>query len=741
MLEKLMGRAWPAWIALGVGAGLLYIVIPSPAVGSLLSAATGLASVCLSLYGIRRHRSASVVAWLIFIGGQLSWVLGDLMYARNEFVLQQQPYPSMADVLYLLAYPLLVAGLFLLTRAQGPRTLAELIDSAVIATGLSLVYWIIVIDPIALDTATPLLIRITTIAYPTGGVLLCAVLLPMAARSGQRTPSAWLLLLGSVATLAGNAVYTLLPNPAAITIKVVFGGFLFSYLCFAGAAMHPSGHTPVPVRELKIFSRGQLGLLAAAALLVPAMLVLDGLRHPGSVSWLAIAVGSVVLLLLMLARLSGSITRVRVQAGQLEDLAMSDELTGLPNRRRFEERLRECLPAGRPQVAVLDLNGFKAVNDRFGHAVGDDLLAQVATRLSDSLREDDLVARMGGDEFAVLVSAATPAVMDNVVERLKVSLRLPIVTGGNDLLVTASIGIADSTGTDDPYEIMRRADVAMYVAKALGENQRRRYDPSMDDHAREQNRLAAELRIALDTGQFHLVYQPIVELPSGRITSVEALIRWNHPEHGFVSPADFIPAAERNGLIVEIGEWVLRTACAQAVTWRQTLGDRAPQRMSVNVSARQLTEPDFPGLVTEVLAWTGLGAANLIVEVTETAVFAGGQAVLAVNALHELGVHIALDDFGTGHSSLTLLQTVPVDVLKVDKSFVDNITMSGRHAVIASALIQVSDGLGLIAVAEGVETGEQAAELHRIGYRRAQGYYFGKPAAEPDFERTTAITV
>jgi diguanylate cyclase len=741
VLEKLTGRAWPVWIVLGVGACLLYTVIPSAGAGSLFSAATGVASVGCSLYAVRRYRSASVAAWLIFIGGQLSWVLGDLAYAGDEFFLHYQPYPSWADVLYLCAYPLLVTGLFLLTRAHGPRNRAELIDSAVIATGLGLVYWIIVIEPVATDAGTPGLVRLTTVAYPTGGVLLCAVLLPLLARSGRRTPSAWLLMLGSLATFVGNAVYTLLPSPSAYMIKLVFGAFLFSYLCFAGAAMHPSGHAPVAIRQLKTFTRGQLGLLTGATLLVPATLILEGVRQPGSVSWLAIAIGSIVLFLLVLARLSGSVTRVRVQAEQLEALAMSDDLTGLANRRRFEERLQECLPGGRPQVAILDLNGFKAVNDRFGHAIGDDLLTAVAIRLSQALREGDLVARMGGDEFAVLVPDATRGVMDGVVERLSASLRLPIVAGANDLLVTASIGIADSEETDDPYEIMRRADVAMYVAKSLGENRRRRYEPGMDDQAREQNRLGAELRIALDTGQFHLVYQPIVELPSGRITSVEALIRWTHPERGFISPVDFIPAAERNGLIVEIGEWVLRTACAQAVMWRRTLGALAPQRMSVNVSARQLAEPDFPELVTTVLAWTGLGADNLIVEVTETAVFDGGQAVLAVKTLHELGVHIALDDFGTGHSSLTLLQTVPVDVLKVDKSFVDNITMSGRHAVIATALIQVSDGLGLTAVAEGVETAEQAAELHRLGYRRAQGYYFGRPVAEPDFRTKSELAI
>jgi EAL domain-containing protein (putative c-di-GMP-specific phosphodiesterase class I) len=214
---------------------------------------------------------------------------------------------------------------------------------------------------------------------------------------------------------------------------------------------------------------------------------------------------------------------------------------------------------------------------------------------------------------------------------------------------------------------------------------------------------------------------------------VESLVRWQHPERGLVSPAEFIPLAERTGLIVELGEWILRTACERFARWQHEYGPLAPSRISVNVSARQLAEPGFAALVAEVLSQTGVAAGHLIVEVTETAVFGGGAAVQAVRDLHDLGVRIALDDFGTGHSSLGLLQTVPVDVLKVDKSFVDNLTMAGRHAVIATALIQVSNGLGLTAVAEGVETAEQAAELHRLGYQLAQGYHFGRPVAEPDF--------
>jgi EAL domain-containing protein (putative c-di-GMP-specific phosphodiesterase class I) len=343
---------------------------------------------------------------------------------------------------------------------------------------------------------------------------------------------------------------------------------------------------------------------------------------------------------------------------------------------------------------------------------------------------------MGGDEFAVLAPDATTEDGDAIVRRLIDALREPIVVGGHELLVAATLGIADATADADPVEVLRRADVAMYAAKEGGSRQHRRYCPELDDRAGEAARLGVEMRMGLDTGQFRMVYQPIVALPEGRTLYVESLVRWQHPERGFVSPADFIPVAEQNGLIVELGEWILRTACAQFMRWRQEHGANAPERISVNVSARQLNEPGFVTVVADVLERTGMPASSLIVEVTETAVFGGGTAVQAVKDIHALGVRIALDDFGTGHSSLGLLQTIPVDVLKVDKSFVDNLTMAGRHAVIATALIQVSNGLGLTAVAEGVETAEQAAELHRLGYQLAQGYHFGRPVAEPDFTIT-----
>jgi diguanylate cyclase (GGDEF)-like protein len=470
--------------------------------------------------------------------------------------------------------------------------------------------------------------------------------------------------------------------------------------------------------------------LTGSSLLAPVVLFVQGVADPGAIDWLPIGAAAVLLFVLVVVRMSGFVRRVQEQADQLDALAMEDALTGLPNRRRFEDRLRAARSGG-AQVALVDLDDFKAVNDRLGHAVGDQLLQTVGRRLASLLRPTDTVARLGGDEFAILLPDTSTAIADELVGQIAVALGQPVAAGGHQLLVGASVGVVDAAG-NDPVEIMRRADVAMYAAKATGAKQLR-YEPGMDERASEEARIGAQLRIGLDTGQFHLVYQPIVALPHGRVVAVEALARWRHPYPGELGPDDFIPVAERNGLIVELGAWILRTACAQAAAWRSEFGAAAPEKVSVNVSARQLTEPGFADLVAGVLAETGLPASCLAIEVTETAVFHGGPAVAALEAVHRLGVRIALDDFGTGHSSLRLLQTVPVDILKVDKSFVDDVTRAGRNAVIARALIDVSNGLNLTAVAEGVETAEQAAELFQLGYRYVQGYHFGRPQGRPDF--------
>ncbi|MEU4237168.1 EAL domain-containing protein [Actinoplanes sp. NPDC026619] len=740
-------RAWWTWLTVGVLVCLGYPLLPGGSLGStLVYTGLGLAAVLVIVAGVWRNQPPNPRSWYLFAAGVLTFVTADIVYEVSGRILGYPPYPFWDDALYFIAYPMVLAGLLGASRGRRrpgrTRDLAGAIDAAVIAVGVGLVYWVFLIQPTLTDQSTPIHVRLVSVAYPTFDVLMCTVVTRMLTRRDSRSPAVLLLAAGCLANLGGDVVLTLTESFTTYSDGVIGSGFLLGYVAWGGAALHPSmrqGNRPAGPATGD-FHRGRLSLLAACTLLVPAVLFIQGIRQD-EINWMAVGIGAVALFLLVLARLAGFVGQVREQSVKLEDLAMRDDLTGLANRRLFEQSVTAAVAGGEAQVCLLDLNGFKIVNDLYGHTIGDRLLIEVAGRLTTAMRGDDMVARMGGDEFAVLVAGGI-AEGDAVVRRLSDALRQPISVGGHELLVAATFGVADTAGTDDPVEVLRRADVAMYAAKDAGSRQHRRYSLDLDDRAGEAARMGVDMRMGLDTGQFRMVYQPIVALPEGRTRYVESLVRWQHPDRGMVSPAEFIPVAEQNGLIVELGEWILRTACDQFVVWRETHGSDAPQRISVNVSARQLNEPGFVAVVADVLECTGMPADHLIVEVTETAVFGGGTAVQAVKDLKALGVRIALDDFGTGHSSLGLLQTVPVDVLKVDKSFVDNLTMAGRHAVIATALIQVSNGLGLTAVAEGVETAEQAAELHRLGYQYAQGFHFGKPAAEPDFQfHGTAVVV
>jgi diguanylate cyclase len=361
--------------------------------------------------------------------------------------------------------------------------------------------------------------------------------------------------------------------------------------------------------------------------------------------------------------------------------------------------------------------------------VGDTLLVAAAARVRDAVGRQDTVVRLGGDEFAVLFRGVgrDPGVAAGRIEAILAALAAPLRIAGDELRIRASVGLADGWVEADSSELIRRADVAMYVAKANGDGGWARFMQAMDAPAADQDRLAAGLRDGLGRGDFRLLYQPIVTLPERRVAGVEALVRWHDPERGVIPPDRFIPVAERCGLIVPLGRWVLREACRQGAEWRGQYGAAAPARVCVNVSPRQLDEPDFVADVVSALTDSGLPADCLVIEVTETAVFNGGRAVESLRALRALGVRVALDDFGTGHSSLGLLLTCPVDILKVDKSFVGGVTEPGDRAVIVEFLSQVARGLDLDTVAEGVEDAGQAARLHELGYRKAQGYLFSRP--------------
>jgi len=424
--------------------------------------------------------------------------------------------------------------------------------------------------------------------------------------------------------------------------------------------------------------------------------------------------------------------RQQVQS-RLAYMASHDALTALPNRRLFNEVLetetQKALRRGR-KIALLyiDLDHFKDVNDTMGHAVGDRLLQQFSARVVGVLRAGDTLARIGGDEFALLqVDPEDAADASELADRLIAALAQPFDGETRPIFIAASIGITmfpDDAGT---VELLHRnADLAMYRAKNDGRGRSHFFDESLNKEVHRRSMLEQALREPTLMTQLEIVYQPQFELRTGRVSGVEALLRWEHPEHGVISPDEFIIVAERSGLILEIGTWVLRETCRQAVRWREA---GVPQlTMSVNVSTMQFRTGNLPQLVAEILKETGLPGSWLELEITETGIMQDMHvAAEMLMALHAQGVGLAIDDFGTGYSSLSYLRKVPVDRLKIDKSFIKDVTVSEDAAVVAATIVQLARSLRLKVVAEGVETKAQADFVHQTGCEFVQGYYFAKP--------------
>ena len=421
---------------------------------------------------------------------------------------------------------------------------------------------------------------------------------------------------------------------------------------------------------------------------------------------------------------------------KVEHQAFHDSLTDLANRALFLDRVEHALlrqSRGTSALAVLfvDLDDFKAVNDSMGHAIGDDLLIEVSLRVSGLLRPADTVARLGGDEFAILLEDIEEVdYAESVAQRILDLLTTPFSVGGSELFVTASIGMAFSSPKAPlpSGELMSQADTAMYAAKRQGKGRVERFRTGMEEEAVERLRLRADLQQAVDNSQFVLHYQPVVTLDSGQITGVEALIRWEHPERGLIGPADFIPFAEENGLIMPIGHWVIKEACRTATRWSAESAEDRPLTIAVNISGVRFRHPGFVEELTEVLDETGLDPSRLVLEITEGILVQDADQVAGRLAeLKKLGVSVAIDDFGTGYSSLSYLRKFPIDILKVDKTFIDSVAMGPEESALARAIIKLGHTLGLTVIAEGVEEGLQASALQALGCEYGQGFLFAKP--------------
>lgn len=421
---------------------------------------------------------------------------------------------------------------------------------------------------------------------------------------------------------------------------------------------------------------------------------------------------------------------------KLSRQAYHDTLTDLPNRTLFQDRVSQALTRAersgeRIAVLFLDLDNFKYINDSFGYKEGDQLLVTLATRMSACVQRGDTVCRLGGDEFIILVEiAASEQDVIALAERILTSLQEPMSLQEQEVFVTASIGIAFSApeGSMQTEALLRSAHAAMYEAKTNGKAGYVVFEPRMNDQNLERMELEADLRHVLEKGELQLYYQPIVLLESGEIHGVETLVRWEHPRHGLVSPTKFIPIAEENGMIVPIGAWVLMEACRQAVLWKQARPDRKQIVLSVNLSGYQLRRDDLVDVIAEILQATGMDPAYLKLEITESVMLTDAEATIAkLEALKKLGVQLAIDDFGTGYSSLQYLQSLPVDTVKIDRSFIKIMGDNVQPAAVVLSIIRICHALNMSVTSEGIETNQQVAQLQALGCEYGQGFYFAKP--------------
>lgn len=436
-------------------------------------------------------------------------------------------------------------------------------------------------------------------------------------------------------------------------------------------------------------------------------------------------------------KLLTEITERKRAESQLLHLAFHDALTGLPNRASFINRLRHAINYSKRHsdylfaVLFIDLDRFKVINDSLGHHKGDQFLLAIASRLELCVRSIDTAARLGGDEFTILLEGIQD-VSDaiKVAERIEQELKLPFELEGQEIFTTASIGIALSSTVnyERPEDVLRDADTAMYRAKILGRARYELFNSNMYANALAKLQLESDLRRAIEHRQLRVYYQPIVSLASGFILGFEALLRWEHPERGLLSPADFIPIAEETGLIFSIGKWVLYEACGQMQAWRTSYPSNSLKKMSVNLSLKQFYQSDLIEQIGQILESTGLNADSLMLDITESVIVENGDRVIAAfSQLREMGVQLSIDDFGTGYSSLGRLYNFPISLLKIDRSFISSINTNSRDLEIVEILVTLAHKLGVDVLAEGIETKEQLVLLRKLNCEYGQGHFFSVP--------------
>jgi predicted signal transduction protein with EAL and GGDEF domain len=699
----------------------------------------------LACVAARRAHPTGGGAWILLLA------LAVAAYGQTSIVYTVVPdaaggFPSLFDIGLFAFYPLIIASFIAFTRSQvvgfsrGPWIDSMIGALVAAALGAAAVHpYLKGLDDPVVNAQLPFFLA--DLAF-LGLALVANVL------NGRRDLSRIAFLTAGVGLLAVGdggwviAVSDGAATPGAVVAAAWPGGLL---MLAVGASIRTRGVQSWSSAWAKV---GVPAASAAACLPILYLLPEDSLAH----GLASAAVGLIVVRLMISLHENDRLLR------SARNAAITDPLTGLANRQLLFDRLERALLRqsrrdGLVGVLFFDLDDFKGINDAHGHDVGDQVLIAVGERVHDALRGEDTVARdvpgagrisrrdtvgrLGGDEFVVLTEGLQTAHdAAAIAERILEAIRGPLVIGRHEIALDASIGVtlADGSSHRRATEILRDGDTAMYAAKHGGKGRYRLFEPEMHEEVVARTELVRDLRHAVARGQLRVLYQPQVDVASGRMTAVEALVRWQHPERGLLSPDRFIPTAERSGVIVDIDDWVLREACRQVRIWDEA---GLPElNVAVNVSARRLATKDLAAVVAEAIADAGIAPERLEIELTETvAVEHNDRAVAAITAVRELGVRAAIDDFGMGYSALSRLQSFPVDRIKIDRSFVAPLTAGAERGSIADAMIALGQSLGLDVVAEGVETAEHLRALRSLGCGSAQGYLFSRPVPAPDIER------
>ena len=732
-----MSAVWRRYLLVGIVVAAGCVLLPLGFGRDFVYCLIGASSVVAIVVGVRRYRPSHPVAWYIIAAGTAVGGLGDALYSWYQHVVLIEPFLSPAIVLHFGAYPLLAVGLLVLVRSRGSEHgPAALLDSAILTVGLGLLSWVFLIEPTWTADSEPMFARLVDAAYPLGDVLVFAMLVRLAMAVGTWNTASRLVAGSFGALLAADSVFAASAFVPAVADHTYLADpvWLVSYVLMGAAALHPSMRelsAPAPER-VEAMTATRWVALAAAVMIAPAILAVELIAGVPLQAW-AVVIASTLLMPLLLTRMIRIVRQLKDQAQRLGQLADTDYVTGLASRRHFADRLGELLRDAHGQVAgflLIDLERFSEINDTLGHPAGDAILHAVGVRLGEMTGARALVARMGSDTFGVLDPSITSGeVADRAAVRIRRALERPLELPDLSVSVEVCVGalVLPDDGAD-PVLALRRADVALSVARARA-GRTARYGAEMESGDTLGPLLIGELREALEHGDVVVHFQPQVQIGSGRVFGVEALVRWQHPRHGLLGPDTFIPAAEQMGLIGPLTQYVLDNALSQCAHWRREGLDLT---VAVNLSVRNLLDPGLVDDVRSTLERHGLEAGALELEITEgSAMVDPRRSIQALGALAALGVTLSIDDYGTGYSSLAYLQRLPVRRLKIDRSFVTSLVDDPANAAIVHSTIELARVLRLDVVAEGVEDDATLLMLQDMQCFAAQGFGLGRPVAAP----------